>query len=144
MFIQLDCGCIGLLIEDEFNSKGFYKIIDCRREDDSISFYEDTESINYHRYRQLNNHELHAIVKLIAQSIADGDRYSEVQLALGIVGSQSQQQRRETKSNWNRVCQEQLTYTTFDEMDVPKAFPLDDRFQSEIDKEVKRLERHSK
>ena len=88
MFIQQSCGCIGLLIENEFGSKEFYKIIDCRREDESIGFYEDTDSMEYRRYRALNNHELHAIVQLIAQAMADGDRYEEVQLALGIIGSQ--------------------------------------------------------
>jgi len=140
MFIQQQCGCIGLLIENEFGSKEFYKIIDCRREDNSIGFYEDHESMEYRRYRQLNNHELHAIVRLIGQTMADADRYEEVQLALGITGSQSQQKRREARINWDRVCQEQLTFTSFNEIDTIKAFPLDDRNQSEIDKETDRLQ----
>jgi hypothetical protein len=139
MFIQQQCGCIGLLIENEFGSKEFYKVIDCRREDKSITFYDDSDSMEYCRYRQLNNHELHAVVKLIAQAMADADRYEEVQLALGITGSRSQQQRREAQSNWDRVCREQLTFTSFNEIDTIKAFPLDDRNQLEIDKENDRL-----
>lgn len=144
MFIQLDCGCIGLLIEDEFGSKEFYKIIDCRREDNSISFCNDSESIDYHRYRKLNNHELHAIVQLIAQSMADGERYDQVQSALGIMGSYSQQKRRETQLKWDQVCKDHLTYTSFDKTDIPKAFPLDDRIQSEKQKEIDYINRHSK
>jgi hypothetical protein len=141
MFIQQSCGCIGLLIENEFGSKEFYKIIDCRREDNSISLYDDSESIDYRRYRKLNNHEMRAIIQLIAQSMADGERYDQVQSALGITGSYSQQKRREAQLKWDDVCKSHLTYTSFNEIDIPKAFPLDDRIQSEIDKENDRLAR---
>ncbi len=140
MFIQQSCGCIGLLIEDEFGSKVFYKIIDCRREDNSISLYDDSESMDYRRYRKLNNYEMKAIIQLMAQSMADGDRFEDVQSALGITGSQSQQKRREAQLKWDDVCRNHLTYTSFNETDIPKAFPLDDRNQSEIDKETKRLQ----
>lgn len=141
MFIQQDCGCIGLLIENQLGSKTFYKILDCRSDRNDLYLHDDSNSMEYHRYRQLNDDEVNGVIHQMNQAMADGDRFENVQLSLGIEGSHSQSKRQEVRSNWDRVCRENNIYKAYMDRDAIKRFPLDDRNQDEIDKETERLKR---
>lgn len=139
MFIQLDCGCIGLLLESDYADGEFFKMIDCRQEDHSIGFTNDTSDLEYHRYRQLNDEEINGLVRLIQTAFVQSDKYENIRLALELPI--------ESRSNyleWDRITSKNRTFKAYDPMEKPNRFPIDNRNDDEKQKEIDYIKRHSK
>jgi len=140
MFIQLDCGCIGLLIEGNEGEHQFYHIIDCAREWYSISFHKSNDNLKYKRFRQLKDEELEPIIQLIQRAIAESGGFQEIQSALNLPN----QQRVKVQKNLDAAFVEHRTMKAINTIDKPKVFPFDYRDESEKQKESEYINRHSK
>lgn len=140
MFIQLDCGCIGLLIEDNTFDFNFYKIIDCADDWHHIGFYNSNNDIKYKRYRQLKDDEITPIILLIQQAIYESIKYQTMQDALDLPN----QTRRDLIQNLDNTFAKHQTMKSIDTIDKPDVFPFDKRNDDEKQKEIDYIKRHSK
>lgn len=142
MFIQLSCGCIGLLIasnDDGKCKKDFYKIIDCTS-NWGVCLYESTDDLNYKRYRVMCLKEVEPIINLISFAIGESNKFSEMKSILGLDNSKAGQLDKEL----NDAFASNRTMKAVNALDIPEIFPFDDRLESEKQKEINYIKRHSK
>jgi hypothetical protein len=135
MFIQLDCGCIGLLIKDDQIKDHFYQMIDCSKVWSDISFHESTSQLEHHRFRQLNTEETTVIIQLFQQAIADADGFETIQSALNL----SNQKRICLRKNLDNVFVKYKTMKSVNAIDKPDIFPMDDRLETVRQSEIEYL-----
>jgi len=141
MFIQLDCGCIGLLLESGYVDGEFFKMIDCRDQGDhSINLDNSTNDLEYKRFRYLNDEEVSGLIKLIQVAFVQSDKYERIRDALELPIEEGLNVRFE----WDRIAARNRTFKAYDSIDKPKVFPFDYRNDDEKQKEIDYIKRHLK
>jgi hypothetical protein len=143
MFIQLDCGCIGLAIEDNDGALNYYAIIDCAERWDGIDLHKSNDDLKYKRFRQLKDEELYPIIQLFQQAITESRSYQKMRSALNLPNQIGGNSRHAIVQNLNSTFVKYRTMKTTDTIDKPDRFPMDFRLESEKQKETDYINRHS-
>jgi hypothetical protein len=139
MFIQLDCGCIGLAIEDNDGALNYYAIIDCAEMWDGIDLHKSNDDLKYKRFRQLKDEEVEPIIQLFQQAITESRSYLKMRSALNLPN----QTRHAIVQNLNETFVKYRTMKAINTIDKPDRFPMDFRDESEKQKEINYINRHS-